>query len=168
MKLCRVAGNSRRVPAWCGFLFVVLFGCLAWAQGVTGVISGTVTDTSKSSISGADVTITNAETVVSVYTGKTNASGVFRAPDLPVGRYNVSVSANGFKKQQISNIQLTVDQRADIPVTLQVGQVAETVTVEGSAEGQLATDTSSLGSTITPSEVQNLPLPSRNVLNLWR
>ncbi len=151
---------------WCGFLFVALLGCLAWAQGVTGVISGTVTDPSKAPISGANVTITNADSGVTAYAGKTNSSGVYRAPDLPVGRYNVSVSATGFKTQNVSDIHLTVDQRADIGVTLQVGQVAETVTVEGSSEGQLATDTSSLGTTITPSQVQNLPLPSRNILNL--
>ena len=48
---------------------------------------------------------------------------------------------------------------------MQVGDVAETVTVEGTA-GQLATDSASLGNTITPSQLQDLPLPSRNVLNL--
>ncbi len=151
---------------WCGFLVAILLGYLAFAQGVTGVISGTVTDPSKAPIAGANVTITNADTGVTAYAGKTNSSGVYRAPDLPVGRYNLSVAANGFKTQNVSDIHLTVDQRADIGVTLQVGQVAETVTVEGSTEGQLATDTSSLGSTITPSQVQNLPLPSRNILNL--
>ena len=135
-------------------------------QGVNGVISGTVTDPTKSPIAGATVTITNAETNVTVYTGQTNDSGIYRAPDVPVGRYNVTISANGFKTQQVSNIELTVDQKADISVSLEVGQLAETVTVEGSSEGQLATDTSSLGQTITPSDVQNLPLPSRNVLNL--
>ncbi len=49
---------------------------------------------------------------------------------------------------------------------MQVGEVAETITVEGRTAGQLATDTSSLGNSITPSQLQDLPLPSRNVLNL--
>lgn len=166
MKFCQVAENGRAVSACFAFLFVILLGCLAWAQGVNGVISGTVTDPSKSPISGAIVTIANADTGVVAYTGKTNDSGVYRAPDLPVGRYNVTVSDSGFKTQQVSNIELTVDQRADINVTLQVGQVAETITVEGATEGQLATDTSSLGTTITPSQVQDLPLPSRAIMNL--
>jgi hypothetical protein len=139
---------------------------LLFAQGVTGVISGTISDPSKAPISGATVTIINADTGVTVWTGQTNASGVYRAPSVPAGRFNVAAQANGFKRQQVSGAQLTVDQRADISLTLQIGQIAETVTVEGSAEGQLATDTSSLGNTITPSQVENLPLPSRNVLNL--
>ncbi len=165
MKFCRVAA-SRRIVLWSSFVLAILLGSLAWAQGVTGVISGTVTDPSKSPIAGATVTIANADSGVTVYTGQTNTSGVYRAADLPVGRYNLNVAANGFKTQQISDIHLTVDERADISVGLQVGAVAETVTVEGSTEGQLATDTSSLGNTITPSQVQDLPLPSRNVLNL--
>ena len=136
------------------------------AQGVTGVISGTISDSTKAPIGDATVTVVNADTGVTVWTGQTNASGVYRAPSIPAGRFNVVAQANGFKRQQISGVQLTVDQRADISVTLQIGQIAETVTVEGSSEGQLATDTSSLGNTITPSQVENLPLPSRNVLNL--
>ncbi len=139
---------------------------MAPAQGVTGVISGTVTDPAKAPIPGATVTIANADTGVTAWTGRTNDSGVYRAPNLPVGRYTVTVDAGGFKKQQVSNVQLSVDQRADINVTLQIGTVAETVTVEGSTEGQLATDSASLGNVITPSQVQDLPLPSRNVLNL--
>jgi hypothetical protein len=137
----------------------------AWSQGVNGVISGTVTDP-KAAIAGAVVTITNADTGVTAWTGKTNAAGVYRAPDLPAGRYNVDVTATGFRHQRVFGIELSVDPRADIPVVMQVGEMAETVTVEGGTEGQLATDSSSLGNTITPSQLQDLPLPSRNILNL--
>ena len=136
------------------------------AQSLTGIISGTVTDPTKAAIAGANVTITNAETGVKAWTGKTNESGTYRAPDLPVGHYKLAVEAGGFKQVQISNITLTVDQRADIDVTMQLGTVAETVTVEGADAGQLATETASLGNTITPSQLQDMPLPSRAVLNL--
>ena len=76
------------------------------------------------------------------------------------------MTAAGFKQQRVSGVELSVDPRADIPILMQVGEVAETVTVEGRTAGQLASDSSSLGSTITPSQLQDLPLPSRNVLNL--
>jgi hypothetical protein len=158
MKVCLAALRASSIALAAAIVLI--------AQGVNGVISGTVSDPSHAPISGATVTIGNADTGVTVWTGQTNASGVYRAPSVPAGRFNVAVEANGFKRQQVSGVQLSVDQRADISVTLQIGQVAETVTVEGSAEGQLATDTSSLGNTITPSQVENLPLPSRNVLNL--
>ncbi len=136
------------------------------AQGVTGTIAGTVTDPSKAAIPAATVQILNADTGVTAWTGKTNGSGLYRAPELPIGRYDITVSSSGFKTQKVTNVQLSVDQAADISVILQLGQTAQTVTVNGSTEGQLAADTSSLGTTITPSQIQNLPLPSRNTLNL--
>jgi hypothetical protein len=147
-------------------LFVIAFGSFAWAQSLTGIISGTVTDPTKAPVAAATLTITNADTGVKAWTGKTNESGVYRAPDLPVGRYNLAVEAAGFKHVQVSNFTLSVDQRADIDVTLQLGAVAETVTVEGSSAGQLSTETASLGNTITPSQLEDMPLPSRAVLNL--
>ncbi len=149
------------------WLWAVLSGiaAFAWSQGVTGVISGIVTD-SKGAIRGAIVTITNVDTGVTAWTGKTNADGVYRAPDLPAARYNVAATALGFKRQQVSGVELSVDPRADTPILLQVGEVADTVTVEARTEGQLASDSSSIANTITPSELQDLPLPSRNVLNL--
>jgi hypothetical protein len=152
--LCAVASISLFAPG------------LALSQSVTGIISGTVTDATKAPVAGADVTITNVETSVKAWTGKTNESGVYRAPDLHVGSYTIDVEAPGFKHQQVSNVQLLVDQRANIDITLEVGQVTESVKVEGSTAGQLATETASLGSTITPSQLQDLPLPSRSPYNL--
>jgi hypothetical protein len=146
--------------------FSVAFAPAAWAQSLTGTISGTVTDPSNAAVVSATVFITNADTSVKAWTGVTNASGIYRAPDLPLGRYSISVEANGFKHQQISNITLSVDQRVNIDVIMQMGAVAETVNVEGSAAGQLQTETGSLGSIVTPSQLQDMPLPSRNPLNL--
>jgi hypothetical protein len=147
-------------------LYLLAAGVCAWAQGVTGSISGTVSDPTHAGIQGAGVAIANSDTGVVVWSGKTNEAGVYRAPDLPVGNYNIAVEAAGFKRQQVQNVHLAVDQRADVGVAMQLGEIAETVKVEGTTAGQLATDTSSLGNTITPTQVQDLPLPSRNVLNL--
>src|SRR3984885_2318768 len=151
--------SNLRLPA---LIFVLC--SFAWSQGVTGVISGTGSDP-KGAIEDATVTIINAETGVAAWTGKTNMDGVYRAPDLPAALYNVAVTAAGFRRQQVSGIELSVDPRADVPFAMQVGEMAETVTVSGT-EGQLASDNASLGYTITPSQLQDLPLPSRNVLNL--
>jgi outer membrane receptor for ferrienterochelin and colicin len=121
---------------------------------------------SKAPISGASVDITNAGTGVKSWAGKTNESGIYQAPDLPVGTYSIDVQAPGFKRQTISDIHLLVDQRANINVTMQLGQVSESVTVSGDTAGQLATETASMGNTITPSQLQDLPLPSRSPYNL--
>ncbi|MBV9081784.1 MAG: TonB-dependent receptor [Acidobacteriaceae bacterium] len=166
MNFCHPAERILRARLFSALFVTAVFAAVMPAQTVNAVISGTVTDPSKSPVPAAAVTIINADTGVMVWNGQTNDSGVYRAPNLPPGRYNVSVQAGGFKQQKVSAVQLAVDQRADVSFTLQVGEVAETVNVEGSSEGQLATDTSSLGNTITPSQVQDLPLPSRNVLNL--
>src|SRR5579871_62255 len=149
-----------------GLLASCLAAAFVFAQSLTGIISGTVADPSKAPVAAANVTITNADTGVKVWSGATNGDGLYRAPDLPVGRYNISVEATGFKRQQVSNVPLNVDQRAAIDIVMQLGSVAETVTVEGSGAGQLQTETGSLGSTVTPSELQDMPLPSRNPLNL--
>ncbi len=150
----------------CALFLFFLFIASAAAQGVTGITSGTITDSTKAPIAGATVTITNAETNVVVWKGSTNESGIYNAPNLPAGAYNVDVPAGGFQSSQIKGVRLSVDQHADISAALTVGNITESVTVEGSTAGQLAVDTASLGNTITPSQVQGLPLPSRNILNL--
>ncbi len=161
MRLCQVAVRTLLCVFACLFLSVA-----GRAQGVTGSISGTITDPTNAPVANADVAITNAVTNVRVWTGKTNESGLYRAADLPAGSYNVSVEAPGFKREQVSRIPLAVDQRAAVNLTLEIGNVADSITVEGATSAQLATETGSLGNTITPAQLQDLPLPSRNVLNL--
>src|SRR5271156_1367692 len=125
--------SDLRLPTLIWLLLALVFGSCAWSQGVTGVISGTITDP-KGVIGGATVTITNADTGVTAWTGRTNVAGVYRAPDLPAARYDLSVTAPGFKRQQVSGVELSVDPQADISVMMQLGELAETVTVEGGTE----------------------------------
>lgn len=77
MQSSSVAGRIRYVSLLC-ILFLFTLANIAVAQGVTGIISGTVTDPSKSPVAGAAVTITNADTGVVAYSGNTNESGVYR------------------------------------------------------------------------------------------
>ncbi|MGD0133676.1 MAG: carboxypeptidase-like regulatory domain-containing protein, partial [Bryobacteraceae bacterium] len=148
-----------------GLLLALVFGCFGWGQGMEGVISGIITSP-KAAIPAATVSVTNTDTGVIAWSGKTNVDGVYRAPDLPAGRYNIDVTAEGFKHQYVSGIELSVGQLADIVIIMQAGIVADTVTVEGGTAGQLASDSSSLSTSITPSQLQGLPLPSRYTLNL--
>src|SRR5579859_7137273 len=116
-----------------------LFLGAAFGQVLTGTISGVVTDSTEAVVPNAAVTINNADTRVTVWRGMTNESGLYRAPALPVGRYDVIVELQGFKRADVAGINLTVDQRATINVTLQPGAVAESVTVSGQTAGQLST-----------------------------
>src|SRR4051812_17617326 len=78
----------------------------------SGVISGTVTDSTQAVIPNAQVTIVNADTGVTVWRGVTNESGVYRAPQLRAGRYNVAVEMPSFKRADVNGVNLAVDQRA--------------------------------------------------------
>ena len=126
-----------------------------------GVISGAVTDPTQALVPNASVTIVNADTGVTVWHGLTNESGVYRAPELRPGRYDLTVELQGFRKASVNGINLAIDQRTTINVTLLPGGNSESITVTGATEGQLATESSSLGNVITPSQVQSLPLPNR-------
>jgi hypothetical protein len=155
---------TRMQHVW-GLILTVFFASLAWSQGVTAVMSGIVAHPG-AVLSGALVIVTNADTGVVVWTGKTNFAGVYRAPNLPPGRYDVAATAEGFRREQVSGIELPVSGRVDVPITMEVGEITQTLTVEGRTQNQLETDSSSLGNTITGSQLRNLPLPSRNTLNL--
>lgn len=151
----------------CSVLALSLFAMApAYGQDVTGAFTGTVTDSSGAIVPNATVTITNRTTGVAVFTGNTDEQGLYLAPSLPAGIYNLGFEAANFKKTDVSGVTLQVNQRARIDAVLEAGAVSETVTVTGESLGQLETETSSQGTTITSSQIDNLPLPGRNVLNL--
>ena len=92
----------------------------AAAQAVTGTILGTVTDSTGAVIAGAKVTVTNDDTGRS-RTVTSDASGEYTAPQVPTGNYTVLAEMTGFKATALSNVEVGVDQRVRIDVTLEVG-----------------------------------------------
>src|SRR5208283_3247570 len=96
---------------------------------LTATVSGTVHDTSGAVIAGARVTVVNHDTRVVAWDGATNSSGNYVAPELPVGAYDITAEQRGFKKTQIANVTLAVDERATVNPVLQPGDVVESVTV---------------------------------------
>ena len=163
MRISCVKKIQRVFSALCA---AALLALPAAAQDINGAISGTVSDPSGAVIPGASVTILNSATGVVVYRGQTNESGIYLAPVVPVGTYELTFSAPGFKAQKIQGVTLQVNQRARVDVTLQTGELTETITVEAEGAGQLEAESSSVGAVINTSQVSSLPLPSRNVLNL--
>jgi hypothetical protein len=138
---------------------------LAAAQETTGSFLGTVRDSSGGVIPGATVTIADANRNVVIRTVSTNAEGLFSAPLLQVGTYNIAVEATGFKKQVVSGLKLDLNQRRQVDVMLQVGAISETVTVEAAlvaVESSIPT-TSSL---ISGEQARELSLNNRNWVQL--
>src|SRR5438552_2765974 len=97
------------------------------AQITTTTILGTVTDKSGAVIPNAQVTATNTATNLSRMV-QSNSEGQYLIELLPVGAYQVEVSAAGFKKFARSGIQLDINRAARVDATLEVGTVSETVT----------------------------------------
>ncbi len=145
----------------------LLAGCLssASAQEITGSFVGTVRDPAGASIPGAKVTITDAEKKVVIRTLTTDDVGQFSAPLIPVGIYDIMAEATGFKKQVALGVKLDLNQRRSVDLSLAVGDISETVTVEASAnpiESSLP-----LASTLVSGEkARELSLNNRNWVQL--
>jgi hypothetical protein len=125
----------------------------------TGSISGQVTDTSGGAVVGAAVTAASEEAGVKLTT-KTNGTGFFSFPSLRVGAYDVRVSETGFKTAVVSGVLVQVGQNAAANVTLQVGQVSQSVTVTAQAP-LLRTTESTVSTVVDENLISNLPLSGR-------
>src|SRR3954467_11433490 len=126
----------------------------AQSQGANGAIEGTVSDSSGGVLPGVTVTVTNVDTGAerSVIT---NEKGLYRAPLLPLGQYRVVAELQGFKKFEQKDIQLSVGQSALINVTLGVGALNETITVNADSP-LLDAARIDIGHTMSDQEVHNL------------
>ncbi|MBZ5541047.1 MAG: TonB-dependent receptor [Acidobacteriia bacterium] len=136
----------------------------ASAQVQNGIFTGTVMDPQGAAVVSADVSITNVGTNATTDV-KTNAEGLYRATEMPVGTYKITVSAAGFKKSAKSGLYLGAGLIARVDFTLELGAQTETVTVEAGAV-MVQTEDSRLSTTIGASQVSNLPLNGRNVFDL--
>ena len=133
---------------------------LAKAQTVTGNITGTVTDPKDAVVPGAEVTARNVHTGVETR-ATTNGSGVYILRFLPIGQYELTVTASGFSSQTIAAFSLEIDQTAKFDVHLTVGNTTQTVNVSATAP-ILNTNDSSLGITLSSNEIATIPLNGRN------
>lgn len=134
------------------------------AQLDTGVILGTVLDASGAVVPNATVTVQNTGTRAA-WNLTSDATGGFIASALPVGNYQVSASASGFKTRVVEDLKLQVSDRLRIELTLEAGQITERVTVN--AETTIVdTASSTLGGVVTTQQVQDLPVNGRNVMDL--
>src|SRR5215472_2955609 len=145
------------------FFCILLFGLagILAAQDISGTIDGTILDPTGAPVPNAKVTVTNTDRNQHVRTITTDATGTYSAPFIPVGRYNIKVEANGFRTANRSDIVLNVRDDLKINITLEVGQVTETVDVRETATPvELGTTASS--TTINGTQVRELSLATRN------
>jgi hypothetical protein len=132
--------------------------------GTEGSFFGTVTDSSGSSVPGAEVTVTHLGTGLAK-SATTDTEGSFSIPSLPIGQYSILVKAKGFKSWTQSGAELTVGGRNRVSPVLTVGEITESVSVAANAE-LLQTEKSSAETVVQTRQIKELPLNTRNPLAL--
>ncbi|MGD0124016.1 MAG: TonB-dependent receptor [Terriglobia bacterium] len=150
-----------------GLLALAFVACLTprlMAQTAEATIVGTCVDPSGAVVPKASVTAKNVSTNA-LFNATTNVEGNYIFPILPIGAYELSVSATGFETIVRSGIVLQVGDRTRVDFTLKVGSTVEKVDVVGAAP-LVQTDSSGLGDVVENERITDLPLNSRNVLTL--
>lgn len=141
-------------------VFGLMCGGAALAQVDQGAIIGVVTDSSGAVIPGAQVTLTETETGL-VLTAKTNGSGNYFFSPIKIGNYTVSASAKGFQTTEEKNVAVHVQDRLNIPLHLQPGNVTETVVVTSTAP-LMQTQTAEVAMDVDSKFLNDAPLANRN------
>lgn len=134
------------------------------AQTTTSTIEGTVTDANGAVIAGATVKASGV-TLATERSATTDADGFYRITALPAGTYTVTVSGTGFAAKT-SSIELTLNRNATFDVQLQVGTVGGDVVEVTDVLPLLEPNASSTGATVTPRQIQDLPVNGREYLDL--
>jgi len=140
-------------------ILLAAIACTAFAQTTASVLAGAVKDASGAVVPGARVQVINEASGVVLATA-TNEAGLYRVAGLIPGSYRVEVEAQGFQKLVRSGIVVQISQTLQLDLTLQVGNLQETITVTG-ASPVLESQSSSIGQLVERQMVQGLPMPNR-------
>ena len=155
--------SASRLLRIAGLVAVLLCTANLLGQALSGV-QGQITDQTGAVVSGATISVTNTDTAVT-QTTKTDASGNYQVPGLPVGTYNVDVQASGLERQIAKGLVLQVNRSTVQNFQLKVAQANEVVTVEGEVP-LIESSTMTVGQVLDPKNVQQIPLNGRHFIDL--
>lgn len=148
----------------CSLAFILFLSAINVAAQTTSTIEGTVKDKQGLAMAGAQVRATSSELAVD-RTVTTESDGSYRITTLLPGVYEIKVTKDGFQSEIFKNLEVTLNRTLTLDVTMQVGSLNQTVEVD-SATPLLETAASSTGSTITPQQIEDMPINGRNYLDL--
>ncbi|PWT97374.1 MAG: hypothetical protein C5B51_31425 [Terriglobia bacterium] len=134
------------------------------AQGATGSITGTVTDSTGAAIAEGAIQVRNVGTGITQAVS-TDGQGRYRVPDLVIGEYEVQSAKPGFQTVVHKGITLTVGSQPVVDFTLPVGQAQQTVTVQGDVS-VVETQSTAVGALVESAQMRDLPLNGRNFTQL--
>jgi hypothetical protein len=135
-----------------------------FGQAIYGSVVGTITDQSGAALRGATVTLTNTATGER-HQAQSGAGGEYQFLNLVPGAYRVEVEQSGFKKATRENIEVTVSGTIRADVSMQLGEVNQTVEVNAAAP-LLQTENANLSQVVNTRSVEELPVNGRNIMNL--
>jgi hypothetical protein len=151
-----------RAVAVSSFRFFIFLLLLTFAvnplrsQTNNGAITGSILDSSGGAVADAQVQATGVETH-SVYTTVSTAAGAYRFSNLVLGHYDITVTAKGFKVSTSTGVEVQINSTSSLDITLQPGDVQETMTVVADAP-HIQAETSEIGTVVGAREIIELPL----------
>ena len=113
-------------------LFALVGGVNLWGQGIFATLTGVVSDPTNAIVNGAKVTLTDAVSG-SVRETVTNSDGYYTFASVPVGKYNLSIEAQGFQSYKAAGIDLGGGEKRNLNVTLTIGAASQTIEVNAEA-----------------------------------
>ncbi len=144
-------------------VLLLITSAMAFAQGTTGKLSGTVSGPD-GLLPGAKVVVKDDSTNKEI-TLTTDGSGFYQVPQLEFGTYTIRISATGFKTLVGSGQKIDIGRAATFDATLEVGDVSAEVLVTAGAD-VISSGTAQVSSTISPQQIMTLPLITRSPLSL--
>jgi carboxypeptidase family protein len=158
--------NQGRVYLVWVMLCLLFAGISLPAQGqtTTAAVRGTITDAAGALIPAAKITLRSSETGRS-YAAQTDGSGSYYLPGLPPGSYTLTAEKEGFQRLVREGIALTVNQEAEINLTLRVGSLTQQVVVQGAAP-LVETQGATISGVVSGEQIRELPLNGRDFYQL--
>jgi hypothetical protein len=157
------------MPISAGFFRLVvvlsLFTTIPLCASVGGSISGTVVDPSGALIPGATLRLVNTAQQT-IYRTAADKQGFYSFPNLPVGRYDLTISAIGFKPQRKMNLTVDTDSAVRADATLVIGAQTDTVTITTDTGVQVDSVATHLGEVVSAAQMTALPLNGRSYTDL--
>ncbi|MEP6717101.1 MAG: carboxypeptidase-like regulatory domain-containing protein, partial [Terriglobia bacterium] len=139
----------------------LVFQMVVFGQADQGAITGTVTDAQGGVVTAAQIKLTNTDTNFRLET-TTDARGVYTFQPIRIGHYTLDASAPGFATTTQQGLEVQVNQRLGVDISLRVGAQTEIVNVSANAIPLLQTEDASTGKVISSQQINDTPLAGRN------
>ncbi len=166
MKSIRGYLNRRGIVAALPLLALLLLPGASFGQSGQGAMSGNVQDPSGALVPGAKITAVERGSGSS-YDTVSSSAGAYSFPNLRVGTYDVTTNSTGFAPSQVTGVVVQVGTTSSLNITLQTGNLTQTVEVSGDAP-TVEAETSDIGSVVTTKQVLDLPLALGSTVQAMR